>query len=308
MVTLFRQETAVQDQPCVWMQAGLVRRKYCRHEYQCRACAFDQALRKVCRRNKELRQAGQTPSGKTGSLEFWEDRLKRLPVLHRPCIHYMQQRINFRPCTNEYVCEDCEFDQQFSELYSVHTLLSPVSFLEVMGFSIPQGYYLHPGHCWVKFEEGAMVRIGLDDFCSKVLGPFDQIRLPLLGKQVQQDQPGFEVLRAGQPSKVLAPISGVVADINPEIQTGRRLSAQDSPYTDSWLFRVQWQRKREELSSLMLDQESQAFLQDEVQILFQEIEAHTGPLAADGGQITKDLLGQMPELGWKRLSSLFLRT
>ncbi len=308
MSSYCRQKILEQNQPCIWMQAGVVRRKFCQKDYHCRACTFDQALRKTCQQNKELRLEGRSPAGKAGSLEFWEDKLKRLPVLQRPCIHYMQQLINFRPCTNEYNCQDCDFDQQLSELYSVHTVLSPVSFLDVMGVNIPQGYYLHPGHCWVKFEEDSMVRVGLDDFCCKVLGPFDQVLPPLLGKKVQQNQPALEILRSGKRSRVLAPISGVVADVNPAFQQDISQRQQEKPYTESWLFRVKWQQNRSELASLMLDQESLQFLQEEVQRLFQEIEEHAGPLAADGGQIARDLLGQMPELDWERLSNLFLRT
>ncbi|MFO8031066.1 MAG: hypothetical protein R6U22_00820 [Desulfohalobiaceae bacterium] len=296
------------QRPCIWMQAGIVRKKECLQDYECQSCSYNKALSRACQKNKELRQSGLDPQGKAGSLEFWEDRLKRLPVLQRPCIHHLKQRINFRPCTNEYNCQDCEFDQEFSELYSVHTVLSPISFLEVMGFHIPQGYYLHPGHCWVKFEEGSLVRVGLDDFCTRVLGPFDQIELPLLGKRVQQGQPAFKIIREGRESSVLAPLSGVVADINPQVQNkgSRRIQAQ--PYTDCWLFRIKWEQNREELSNLLLDQESKGFLQEEAHTLFTEIEAHAGPLAADGGQIVPDLLGQMPELGWDRLSSLFLRS
>ncbi|MFW5931621.1 MAG: glycine cleavage system protein H [Desulfohalobiaceae bacterium] len=297
-----------QEKPCVWTQAGVVGHKHCLHDYDCGNCAYNQALRRVCQKNKELRQADRTPPGKAGQLEFWEDRFKRLPVLHRPCIHHLQQRISFRPCTNEYNCQDCEFDQEFSELYSVHTVLNPISFLEAMGFSIPQGYYLHPGHCWVKFEEGSLVRVGLDDFCTRVLGPFDQIELPLLGKRVFQGQPAFKILRESHASHVLAPLSGVVTDINPQVQKKGSRTIQARPYSDFWLFRIKWEGHREELSNLLLDQESKYFLQQEARTLFREIELHAGPLAADGGQIAPDLLGQMPELGWERLSSLFLRS
>ncbi|MFP4393088.1 MAG: glycine cleavage system protein H [Desulfohalobiaceae bacterium] len=306
MKIINKQVSSLENQ-CIWMQAGVVRKKNCLRDYDCRNCAYDKALRRVCQRNKELRQAGYVLQGKSGELEFWEDRLKRLPVLRRPCIHSMQQRINFRPCTNEYICQDCEFDQEFSDLYSVYTVLSPISFLEVMGFHIPQGYYLHPGHCWVNFEEGSIVRVGLDDFCSRVLGPFDQIELPLLGKRVHQGQPAFKIIREGRESSVLAPLSGVVADINPQVQNKGPRTIQALPYTDFWLFRIKWDRNRQELSSLLLDQESKGFLQEEARTLFREIEAHAGPLAADGGQIVPDLLGHMPELGWERLSTLFLR-
>ena len=38
------------------------------------------------------------------------------------------------------------------------------------------------------------------------------------------------------------------------------------------------------------------------------IEEVAGPLAADGGLLGEDIYGNLPDLGWKRLTSAFLKT
>jgi hypothetical protein len=38
------------------------------------------------------------------------------------------------------------------------------------------------------------------------------------------------------------------------------------------------------------------------------IEQVAGPLAADGGYLTKDVYGNLPGLGWKNLTKRFLKT
>lgn len=53
---------------------------------------------------------------------------------------------------------------------------------EVFGFRVPpQGYYLHRGHAWSVPEDTGLVRMGMDDFSQKVLGPADEIRTPAVG-------------------------------------------------------------------------------------------------------------------------------
>ena len=149
--------------PCVWKQAGVVRHKNCGIDYRCEACRFDRALRREARENSELKQQGKKPQGNRGQIVFWKDRLRELPQWKRPCLHHMKQRIDFRTCTHDYQCGNCEFDQYFSDQYMVHAMVQPVDVLDVKGFKVPHGYYLHRGHTWVKIEEGKTVRVGLDD-------------------------------------------------------------------------------------------------------------------------------------------------
>ena len=38
--------------PCIWMQAGVVRRKFCRTDYQCAACRYDAVLHRLAEENR----------------------------------------------------------------------------------------------------------------------------------------------------------------------------------------------------------------------------------------------------------------
>ncbi len=173
--------------PCIWMQAGVVRRRLCEIDYHCEACRFDRAMRRVARDNGRLRQQGKIPAGKSGKIVFWKDRLRELPSWKQPCLHSMKGRIDFRSCTHAYSCGDCEFDQYFYDQYTVHAVVKPIDVLNVDGFKIPQGFYLHEGHCWLCIEDGSNVRIGIDDFAQRLFGPLDHIEAPLLGKEMVQN-------------------------------------------------------------------------------------------------------------------------
>jgi glycine cleavage system H lipoate-binding protein len=288
------------------MQAGVVRKKNCRLEYDCIACPFDRALRRTVRENNAARRAGEHPKGKRRSLVAWQDKLNELPASRRPCLHYMKGRIGFRPCTNEYSCGNCEFDQFFYDQYTVHAVVRPVAELEVGGVKVPQGFYLHHGHAWVKIEERATVRIGLDDFAWRILGSPDRIEAPLVGKTVDQNRPSINLVRGPKSAQVLSPVSGVVTDVNPRLREQGGI-APGSPYTEGWILRVHAQNLRPELKNLTIAQETERFLVAEVDRLYALIEA-VAPLAADGGHMGPDLYGNLPALGWENLTRLFLHT
>jgi glycine cleavage system H lipoate-binding protein len=219
----------------------------------------------------------------------------------------MKGRIDFRSCTHAYRCKDCDFEQYFQDQFSVYADIRPVHLLEVEGIQVPQGYYLHPGHTWVKLEEGSVVRVGLDDFARRVLGPPDRIETPLIGQKVFQGSPAIQVHRRSRKTQLVAPLSGVVTDVNPALRsTGA--AAHTSPYGLGWLFRLHADSLREDLKELVIGSDTADFYAGEVTRLWMEIENGVGPLAADGGFIGDDISGNLPDMDWRRVMGLFFRT
>jgi glycine cleavage system H lipoate-binding protein len=289
------------------MQAGVVRHKSCRLEYQCAACAYDRAMRRTAAANQQIREKGRTPKGNRGRIVFWKDKLREMPAWKQPCLHHMIGHIEFRACTHDYQCGNCEFDQYFNDQFAVHAVVQPVDVLDIKGFKIPHGFYLHPGHTWVKIEEGSTVRIGLDDFALRLLGPLDQIEAPLMGKQLEQGRQDISLKRAKNDARLLSPVSGVVTDINPALRE-RGSRSSENAYSDSWILRLHCANLRQDLKNLMIGDEAGEYIDEEVNRLYEVIEETAGPLAADGGYLGEDIFGNMPQLGWKKLAREFLRT
>lgn len=290
---------------CIWMQAGVVRRKICDIDYDCPACQYDRALRHVARENQELRETGQPASGPRAKIVFWKDKLREQPPWKQPCLHHMKGRINFRACTQDYQCGNCEFDQFFSDQYAVHAVVRPIDVLDIKGFRLPQGYYLHPGHCWVKIEEESTVRIGLDDFALRLLGPLDRIEAPLMGKEIRQNQADIRLNRGEHAADILSPISGIVTDINPELREKGSLANQ-APYSEGWVMRLHSTNLRDDISRLMMGDEAGDYLDHEIERLYEVIEEEAGPLAADGGYLGDDIFGNLPQADWQKLTRIFL--
>src|ERR1700739_83843 len=58
----------------------------------------------------------------------------------------------------------------------------------VGGFEVPENLRYHPGHTWALSESPSLVRVGMDDFASKLTGKIERITLPQRGQWIRQGQ------------------------------------------------------------------------------------------------------------------------
>lgn len=303
-------QTVQQDEhkhpACIWMQAGVVRQKRCTIDFECSACRFDKALRRVAEENRVRSARGEPRTTARRRIVSWRDALLALPAHRRPCIHSMKRRIGFRNCTNAYACGSCEFDQYFQDQFAVHAVIKPVAVQEVQGVQFPQGYYLHRGHSWVRMETGGEVRIGLDAFAGKLFGALDMVDLPLMGKPLKRGWGAVGLGRQDWRADLLAPVSGVVTAANAQVLERPDLVQKD-PYGEGWLLMAYADDLRGDMRSLLMGQEATEHLESEIDALHATIESQLGPLAADGGQLVGDIFSHLPRDCWDEVAGRFLR-
>jgi glycine cleavage system H protein len=92
-------------------------------------------------------------------------------------------------------------------------------------------------HEWVRQEDGR-VRIGISDYAQDALGDVVYVDLPETGAEVTADQPLGEVESTKSVSDVYSPVSGTVAESNPELENRPEL-VNEAPYGDGWLVTIQ---------------------------------------------------------------------
>jgi glycine cleavage system H lipoate-binding protein len=278
--------------PCIWMQAGAVGFKNCNNFYDCTTCKYDLGMRRKVEAGKQI---------------SWQDAMRRRPGMDRVCRHSLTGRIANRACAYDYHCATCDFDQFFEDVWSVKARAVAQDMQQVKGFDIPMGYYFHHGHTWARIESGGYVRIGMDDFALKLLGRADAMALPLMGKELDTDRPGWGVKRNDNLADVLSPVDGVIVEVNGALRERPGL-ANERPYEDGWLFMVRTPDVKGAAKRLMGDADSLDWLNGEIGTLERMVEAVAGPLAADGGYLAEDIFGNIPQLGWSTLTKTFLRT
>jgi glycine cleavage system H lipoate-binding protein len=280
------------ENPCLWMQAGVVKFKNCDNYYDCTSCKYDNAMGLKAQRGKQ-------PS--------WQEAMRRMPDMDRVCRHSLTNRIEKRVCAYDYKCSTCDFDQYFEDVWTPKINSIPPEMQQVKGFDVPMGYYFHDGHTWARIESGGFIRIGLDDFALKVLGKADALDLPLMGKELDQGKIGWGLKRRDNVADVRSPIDGVIMEVNAALREKPDTTNRE-PYGEGWLFMVRTPDVKTAIGKLMTDQSSLSWMNNEVNNLETMIEEVAGPLAADGGYLADDIYGNLPDLGWKNLTKAFLKT
>src|SRR5271167_3880673 len=108
----------------------------------------------------------------------------------------------------------------------------------VGGFEVPENLRYHPGHTWALSESPNLVRVGMDDFASKLTGKLESITLPQRGQWIRQGQKMCTLYRDDVAVDMVSPIEGSVSDINQALIKDPKLALRD-PYGEGWLLTVQ---------------------------------------------------------------------
>ena len=278
------------ERPCLWMQAGAVKYKNCNNYYDCNTCKFDKGMQTKVQEGKAL---------------SWQDIMRRQEPQSRWCRHTLTGRINNRLCPYNYECSSCEFDQYFEEVLAAKHSLRPQEVQQVKGFDVPMGFYFHNGHTWARIESGGYIRIGLDDFAMRVFGNMDALNLPRFGNVLDKDKQGGEFFKADNKADIRSPLGGIVMEVNTEVMENPVKVNQD-PYSEGWLLLLRNEQIKTSMQDLLTDDKALEWFGQEVADLEKMLEEVAGPLAADGGLLAEDVLGNVPELGFDRLKERFL--
>jgi glycine cleavage system H lipoate-binding protein len=285
---------------CVWSRAGVIKPTACMNAYDCLACPLDRKL-------KQDIAKGRLRDGR--ALAGWQvsrDMPQRASE-QKKCRHMLSGLVSVKYCVNDYDCDNCAYYRMIEDA-GLAEPLSRVEQVLVSGFAVARNYYYHEGHTWARVEYGGRVRMGLDDFASRLFGPVDSVELPRLGSTVGQGEPGFGMTRGGHAADCLSPVEGVVAAVNPAFERAGPVP-MDAPYDEGWLMVIEPVRMKGNLRNLFFEEEGLAWMEDEAQRLTAMIAEQTGyRLAATGGRAIPDILGQVPGLEWDRLKDAFLHT
>jgi len=286
---------------CVWAKAGVIKPVLCINAFDCISCSMDKKIQKDLEEGKLVNSQGQ-PAVSWQHPKHW---LKLSPN-QRKCRHMLTGQVAYKTCARGFDCATCPYDQMIEEASLTKPVTPPLEDL-AGGFHLPRDYYFHRGHAWARVEYGGRVRIGLDDFALRLVGPVDEFRLPRLGQKVHQSAPETSLSRSGHEALTLSPMDGVVVATNPKIGQ-RAVTANDSPYAEGWLMVVQPEKLRSNLKNLLFGEEGTAWMEEESGRLSALISQETGyPLASTGGEVVPDIFGSVPDLGWDRLVNEFLK-
>jgi len=177
----------------------------------------------------------------------------------------------------------------------------------VGGFSVPENLRYHPGHTWALSESPNLVRVGMDDFATKLTGRIESIALPQRGQWIRQGQKVWSVMRNGVKLDMVSPIEGSVSDINEAVVKDPSLATKD-PYGEGWLVTVQSPDSKTNFRNLLGGALARWWTEESSMRLQRMMPANLGALAQDGGVAVEDVAGQIPEDQWTKIAHEFFLT
>ncbi|HUK43480.1 MAG TPA: glycine cleavage system protein H [Candidatus Bathyarchaeia archaeon] len=177
----------------------------------------------------------------------------------------------------------------------------------VGGFSVPDKLRYHPGHTWALSESPNLVRIGLDDFASKLVGKVESVTLPQRGQWIRQGQKVWSIVRNGVKVDMVSPIEGSVADINEAVLSDPSVATKD-PYGDGWMVTVQSPDAKTNFRNLMGGALARWWTEESSMRLQRLMPSALGALAQDGGVAIDDLASTMGDEQWTKVTREFFLT
>lgn len=101
---------------------------------------------------------------------------------------------------------------------------------------IPPGLCYTREHHWVRVEDDA-VTVGLTDHAQNELGDVVYVELPEVGTELHPSGEMGVVESVKTTTELYAPISGVVAEVNADLERSPDLINRD-PYGEGWLVKL----------------------------------------------------------------------
>lgn len=100
----------------------------------------------------------------------------------------------------------------------------------------PENLQYTKGHEWVRIE-GSTGWLGVTDFAQSELGDVVFVELPAIGSVLEQGKSFGTIEAVKAVSDLYAPVSGVVLDVNKEVQDSPEVVNKE-PYERGWMLKI----------------------------------------------------------------------
>ena len=108
---------------------------------------------------------------------------------------------------------------------------------EIKGYNMPDELYYHEEHSWARVD-GKKVTVGMTDMFQKEAGDIVFVDLPEEEDDVEQGETCGKIQSRKWIGKLVAPVSGEIAEINEELEDDTSLINSD-PYGEGWILVIE---------------------------------------------------------------------
>ncbi|MDX1583406.1 MAG: glycine cleavage system protein H [Thermoanaerobaculia bacterium] len=172
-------------------------------------------------------------------------------------------------------------------------------------FSVPDWLYFHPGHAWAERVDDHRVRVGMDEFAHRLVGPLDALHLPRPGDQIEVGDDGWWIEADGHVLPVLSPVTGKVTAVNEKVVLAADRFGE-TPYVDGWLLEVEVPSLKAALRNLLHGRLATLWTEDASKQLSRRMSPELGTVLADGGMPVNGFARALDADRWWELAAEML--
>lgn len=175
---------------------------------------------------------------------------------------------------------------------------------------LPAGIFFAPSHTWLNLFPSGKIRLGIDDFISRLLMRPEIVMLKKVNDRVKKGEPLILLKEGKHHLTIRSPLEGDILAVNDELPVNPDLLG-DRLFTDGWGY-IMKPRRPADVKGLLLGNESRAWIGQEFQRL-RDLFAGLGRnnvmepvLLQDGGPPIAGALVAMDDAVWQQLDREFL--
>jgi CheY-like chemotaxis protein len=167
--------------------------------------------------------------------------------------------------------------------------------------NVPGGIFVSPQHTWLSVEINGEVRVGLDDFIHKSLGPIDDLIFPEQGTQVHKGTPLFSISKGEHSLSFPSPLDGKITRVNHELTYHLDLLRR-RPYQLGWICSVEPDNLTADLAELTIGCDAVSWYEQEIRTLL----AAAGAKEQEEGVAGPDEMARSVDAAWAVFEQEFL--
>jgi len=235
-------------------------------------------------------------------------RWRKLPGPLRQCRYMRMGFISHKICSNDYACWNCEVDQRMEDEARTHPVFmlkeARQSEKEKIGaFELRFDRMYGEAHIWVKRMNG-LVRLGIDDFASQVVGKVDDLKVPPVKSLLKSGDPVWLVIASDKALHMYVPLSGRILDINPDILDNPSLVSMD-PYGRGWILTLEPEDILEASKKLLSGRSAKEWLKLDSRKLRQMLQKNMDLRLDPDQKLQKEFSDSLDKSVWHKIERTF---
>ncbi len=179
--------------------------------------------------------------------------------------------------------------------------------------TIPKGLYFDKTHTWAFMEKNGIVRMGIDDFLTKVIGPMTRVTLKNPGDKIRKGEKILSVMQNGKQLNISSPISGTIKISNASLNTFSE-AINESPYNEGWIYMIEPENWLRETEFLFMSEKYSSWIHHEFSRLkdfFASSAAshkldYSQVVMQDGGELKENILVDFGPEVWEDFQTRFI--